>query len=72
MKLHGDSTHENEEPLSNDEVLIVKSALEMRDKVVENIMTPLESVFMLDLQQNIDRKVMNEVSTPSPVCALIS
>lgn len=61
VKLHGSRTHDNEEPLSYDEVLIVKSALEMRDKVVDDIMTPLESVFMLSHDATIDRQSMKEI-----------
>ena len=33
----------------------------MRDKTVADAMTPLESVFMLDIQSVIDRKTINEV-----------
>jgi ankyrin repeat/SOCS box protein 13/metal transporter CNNM len=61
VKMHGSKTHDNEEPLSSDEVLIVKSCLEMRDKVVEAIMTPLESVFMLSYDAHIDEKVMDNI-----------
>ena len=83
MKLHANKSHENEEPLTYDEVLIVKvtpshtqvvatlsvyeylhthqSALEMRDKTVADVMTPLESVFMLDINGVIDTVAMNEV-----------
>jgi Mg2+/Co2+ transporter CorC len=59
VKMHG--SHDNEEPLNQDEVLIVKSCLEMRDKVVEGIMTPLESVFMLSYEDRIDKKTMNNI-----------
>jgi ankyrin repeat/SOCS box protein 13/metal transporter CNNM len=37
------------------------SCLEMRDKVVEAIMTPLESVFMLSYDAHIDEKVMDNI-----------
>ena len=40
----------------------VQSALEMRDKTVGDAMTPLESVFMLEISGNINRKTLKEVS----------
>lgn len=61
VKMHGSKSHDNEEPLNHDEVLIVKSCLEMRDKVVEGIMTPLESVFMMSYDSQIDKKTMNNI-----------
>ena len=33
----------------------------MRDKTVEDAMTPLESVFMLEVSGSINRKTMKEV-----------
>jgi hypothetical protein len=42
--------------------------LEMRDKVVNDVMTPLESVFMLEHGSRLDRKTMNSVGlTPLPL-----
>ena len=34
----------------------------MRDKTVVDVMTPLESVYMLDVAGTINRKTMKEVS----------
>ncbi len=34
----------------------------MRDKTVEDAMTPLESVFMLNINSIIDRETMKDVS----------
>ena len=34
----------------------------MRDKKVEDVMTPIESVYMLDLSATINRKTVKEVS----------
>ncbi len=34
----------------------------MRDKTVGDAMTPLESVFMLEISGNINRKMLKEVS----------
>ena len=78
--MHGTHQKSNEEPLSYDEVLIVKvsynvmifvaslrdwclvqSALEMRDKTVKDVMTPIESVYMLDVSGAINRKTVKEV-----------
>ena len=85
VKMHGTHEKSNEEPLSYDEVLIVKvritktesfdvvdlsslvcisfaqSALEMRDKAVKDVMTPIESVYMLEVSGAINRKVIKEV-----------
>ncbi|XP_064405122.1 uncharacterized protein LOC135350301 [Halichondria panicea] len=61
VKMHGDGEQGNEDPLSYDEVLIVKSALEMRDKTVEDAMTPLESVYMLNINAIIDRDTMKDI-----------
>ena len=44
----------------------MKSCLEMRDKVVDNVMTPLESVYMLDDTTHIDKKTMTTVSITAP------
>ena len=80
--MHAVHQESNEEPLSYDEVLIVKvlcacfkvplmsswcvcvfqSALEMRDKTVQDAMTPLESVYMLDIAGCINRKLLKEVN----------
>lgn len=61
VKMHANHHNQNEEPLTYDEVLIVKGALEMRDKTVGDAMTPLESVFMLDINGVINRKTMTEL-----------
>lgn len=41
--------------------LMLQSALEMRDKTVADVMTPLESVYMLDIAGSINRKLLKEV-----------
>ena len=40
---------------------MLQSALEMRDKTVADVMTPLESVYMLDIAGSINRKLLKEV-----------
>lgn len=42
----------------------------MRDKTVGDCMTPLESVFMLDVDGVIDQTTMNEVLRPVLYIAL--
>ena len=41
--------------------MCVQSALEMRDKTVKDVMTPIESVYMLELSGAINRKIVKEV-----------
>ena len=38
---------ENHEPLTTDEVHVIRGALQLKDKTVEDAMTPLDNVFML-------------------------
>ena len=40
----------------------MQSALEMRDKTVKDVMTPIESVYMLEVSGAINRKTVKEVS----------
>ncbi|XP_019851308.1 PREDICTED: DUF21 domain-containing protein At4g14230-like [Amphimedon queenslandica] len=65
VQMHGSSeetdSKENEEPLSHDEILIVKGALDMRDKTVKDAMTPLESVFMLHVDDKIGQANMEKI-----------
>ena len=39
----------------------LQSALEMRDKTVKDAMTPLESVFMLDINDTLGNVTMDKV-----------
>ena len=39
----------------------VQGALELREKTVADIMTPVDSVFMLDIDTELDIDVLNEV-----------
>ncbi|KAI9222639.1 hypothetical protein BC828DRAFT_365028 [Blastocladiella britannica] len=60
------SLHEQSEqhfgPLSQDEVTIIKAVLDLRDKYVVDIMTPLEHVYMLNWDQVLDPAKMEEVA----------
>ncbi|ORZ39645.1 hypothetical protein BCR44DRAFT_1412039 [Catenaria anguillulae PL171] len=59
------SLHEHSEqhfgPLSNDEVTIIKAVLDLRDKSVASIMTPLEHVYMLNWDELLDEDKVHEL-----------
>ena len=59
VDLHKTNDAENEDPLTADEALIIKGALSMRDKVVGQICTPLESIFCLNIDDHMNRATMN-------------
>ncbi|XP_070569081.1 uncharacterized protein [Ptychodera flava] len=61
VDLHTEKTEENEEPLSVDEVLIIKGALDMRNKMVKDAYTPLESVYMIDINSAMDHQLMDQL-----------
>ncbi|KAL7754120.1 cell agglutination protein Mam3 [Sorochytrium milnesiophthora] len=47
--------------LDVDEVTIIKAVLDLRDKSVKNIMTPLEDVYMVNWDQMLDHELMSEL-----------
>ena len=49
--------------LNEDEVTMIGSVLELRDKPVSSIMTPLENVYILSADDILDQKTVDEVST---------
>nr|CAB3232129.1 DUF21 domain-containing protein At4g33700-like [Phallusia mammillata] len=59
VDLHQDQNNANEEPLTDDEVLVIKGALSMRDKTVEQICTLIGSVFSLDINGVMDFDTMD-------------
>nr|XP_018673090.1 DUF21 domain-containing protein At4g33700 isoform X2 [Ciona intestinalis]XP_026696468.1 DUF21 domain-containing protein At4g33700 isoform X2 [Ciona intestinalis]XP_026696469.1 DUF21 domain-containing protein At4g33700 isoform X2 [Ciona intestinalis] len=59
VSLHRTEGQENEEPLTADEVTVIKGALAMRDKQVKQVCTPMESVFSLDVNGVMDQTTMN-------------
>eukprot|EP00050_Salpingoeca_kvevrii_P019883 m.91768 g.91768 ORF g.91768 m.91768 type:complete len:470 (-) comp8614_c0_seq2:291-1700(-) len=62
VEMHADQeAHANEEPLILDEMMIIKGALEMRDKTVESAMTPIKYVFSLSIDGCLDAKTMEEI-----------
>ena len=52
----------NRGPLTKDECDIIRGALDLRAKTVKNCMTPLEKVFMLDMNASMGRTTILEVS----------
>lgn len=62
VDLHKESTDANEDPLRDDEVMIIQGALEMRNKSVQHKYTPLDKVFMLDIDGKLDRETMKQIS----------
>ena len=61
VDLHKHDHEENEEPLTEDEVLIIKGALNMRNKDVKDCYVPLDKVYMVDLKQKMDQTTMKQV-----------
>jgi ankyrin repeat/SOCS box protein 13/metal transporter CNNM len=47
--------------LSKDEVMVIRGALEMRDKTIVNLCTPLRDVFMLDYDEKMDMNTVKRV-----------
>lgn len=61
VDLHQQNDHENEEPLSKDEAMIIKGALSMRDKNVKDVCTSLEKVYSLNIMGVMDEKTMEDI-----------
>ena len=59
VDLHKTDDAENEDPLTADEASIIQGALTMRDKVVGQICTPVESVFSLNVDHCMSRPMMD-------------
>lgn len=53
--------HDPMEGLSEDEVKIIKGALELKEKKVEDAYCPLEDVFMLEFSTTLDKKLINTI-----------
>jgi len=58
VNIHAES---NKGPLSFDETTIIKGALDMKNKKVTSCMTPLESVFMLPIEQKINKEILKMI-----------
>lgn len=62
VNMHQDENDDdNEEPLTIDEVLIIKGALDLRDKVAKDCMVPLDAVFMLAIDTKLDLNTMTKI-----------
>lgn len=61
VDLHQQTDDENEEPLSKDEAMIIKGALSMRDKKVQDICTPIDKVYSLDISGVMDEQTMEDI-----------
>jgi metal transporter CNNM len=59
LNIHG-SSHEGG-VLTPEEVSVIKGALELKDKTVESITTPLSKVYMLDIDRRLDMETMDEI-----------
>lgn len=53
--------HAQSKVLTYDETIILKGTLEFTGKTVETIMTPVDNVFMLDIDAKLDRSTMIEI-----------
>ncbi|KAJ8314471.1 hypothetical protein KUTeg_006621 [Tegillarca granosa] len=53
-----DSVEENADHLTIDEVLIIKGALDMKNKTVKDAMLPIDDVYMLRADAVLDKKTM--------------
>nr|XP_039270930.1 DUF21 domain-containing protein At4g33700-like [Styela clava] len=61
VDLHQQLDAENEDPLSKDEVMIIKGALSMRDKLARQAYTPIEKLFALNIDGVMDEQTMEEI-----------
>lgn len=61
VDLHREAADGNEEPLREDEVLIIKGALEMRNKTVKDTFTPMDKVYMVNIDAKLDEELMEEL-----------
>jgi len=53
--------HMGEDQLNDDEVTIISAVLELGQKTIESISTPLQDVFSLSNNQKLDEKLVNEI-----------
>ncbi|XP_060601347.1 uncharacterized protein LOC132754699 [Ruditapes philippinarum] len=63
VDLHGDPGEHlaHPESLSKDEVMIIKGALDMKSKTAKDAMVPIDCVYMLDINRNLDNETMSEI-----------
>ncbi|XP_048768073.1 uncharacterized protein LOC125674817 isoform X2 [Ostrea edulis] len=58
---HHQEDEDDDEPLTVDEVLIIKGALDMKNKTVKDAMLPLSDVFMIDIDSVMDKSTMIKI-----------
>jgi len=51
----------HEEPLSSDEVKMIRGALELKSKTVDKVMIPIDKVFMLNANEKLDKSVRDRI-----------
>jgi CBS domain containing-hemolysin-like protein len=56
-----DALVSQQEGLTEDEVRIIKGAMELKEKKVEDVYCPLEDVFMMEFNEKLDKKRINNV-----------
>ncbi len=54
VSLHAEPSAEGEAPITKEEVSIIRGALDMREKLVKQAMTPIQFVYMLDVNRWLD------------------
>jgi metal transporter CNNM len=47
--------------LTNDEISVIRGALELKEKKVESIITPINRVYMISIDQRMDEETMDEI-----------
>lgn len=61
VNLHQSLAAAGSEQLSADEVTIISAALDLKDKTVGSVMTPMEKVFTLSTESVLDEPTMNVI-----------
>ncbi|XP_046848742.1 DUF21 domain-containing protein At4g33700-like [Xenia sp. Carnegie-2017] len=61
VSMHLEQTLDNEEPLTGDEVLIIKGTLDLRNKTVADSYTPLHGVFMFEINEKMTQENLDKV-----------
>ncbi|XP_045198084.2 uncharacterized protein LOC123552470 [Mercenaria mercenaria] len=63
VDLHGEPGERvhHQESLTKDEVMIIKGALDMKSKTAKDAMVPIDCVYMLDINRNLDHDTMSEI-----------
>ncbi|KAK3097502.1 hypothetical protein FSP39_010242 [Pinctada imbricata] len=66
LRADSENVHDDDEgPLCVDEVLIIKGALDMKNKTVKDAMLPLDDVYMVNIDDKLDKEKMEELISRS-------